>query len=183
MTAPVPREGSSASAERRRSLLNFHWEAEIQGLRFVFEMLKLLEDEDSQINLARLAADEARHLWLVSKEIVDLGGTPMPDSRAHRMRRAQMVRIPKDAAGLLALAVAAKERACNRYTVGCAVEDPALTELRQTIAEDEKSHLAWLKEKLARVGGEPPSPDRVERYLAAEEAIYAAFTAAQPHSS
>jgi rubrerythrin len=182
MTAPVSGESRSVSAERRCSLLNFYWETEIQGLRLVFAMLKQLEDEDSLANLARLAADEARHLWLLSKQIVDLGGAPMPDSRAHRTRRAQMVRIPKDAAELLALAVAAKERAYNRYAVEFPLEDRALTELRRTIGEDEKLHLAWLRGKLARVSGELRSPDCVERYLTAEEAIYAAFTTAQPHS-
>lgn len=117
MSAAVSEERMSASAECRRSLLNFYWEIEIQGLRLAFAMLKQFEDEDSLINLTRLVADEARHVWLLSKKIVDLGGTPMPDSRAHRTRRAQMVRIPKDAAELMALAVAAKERAYNRYTM------------------------------------------------------------------
>jgi len=182
MSAPVSEESMLASAERRRSLLNFYWEIEIQGLRFVFAMLKQLEDEDSLANLTRLAADEARHVWLLSKKIVDLGGTPMPDSRAHRTRRAQMVRIPKDAVELLALAVAAKERAYNRYTMESFLEDPTLSELRRTIGEDEKSHLAWLREKFARVSGEQHSLGRVESYLAAEETVYAAFTTARPHS-
>ena len=182
MSAAVSEERMSASAECRRSLLNFYWEIEIQGLRLAFAMLKQFEDEDSLINLTRLVADEARHVWLLSKKIVDLGGTPMPDSRAHRTRRAQMVRIPKDAAELMALAVAAKERAYNRYTMEFSHEDPMVAELRGSIGEDEKSHLAWLRAKSARVSGEQHRLGRVESYLTAEETIYAAFTTAQPHS-
>lgn len=177
MMATDVRENRSPSAERRCSLLNFYWETEIQGLRLVFAMLKQFEDGDSLNNLSRLAADEARHLWVLSKGIVDLGGAPIADNRAHRTRRSQMVRIPKTAAELLALAAAAKERACSRYAIELPFEDPSLSELRRGIGEDEKSHLAWLKEKLARLGGQPRSPDRIERYLAQEEAIYAAFTA------
>jgi rubrerythrin len=182
MMAPAFEESGPAAAERRCSLLNFYWESEIQGLRLVFAMLKQLEDADSLTNLSRLAADGARHLWLLSKKIVELGGTPMPDSRAHRTRRAGMVRIPKDAAGLLALAVAVKERAYERYASDCPLADPAIAELRRTLGEDEKSHLAWLREKAAGVGGEAHSPGGIARYLMEEEAIYATFTTARSRS-
>jgi len=159
-------------------LLNFYWESKIQGLRLAFTMLRQPEAEDCAADLTRLIADEAKHLWLLSKSIDELGGTPMPDGRAHRTRRSQMARIPKDWAGQLALAVAAKERASSRYTKGFFIEGETLAEPWRTIAEDDKSHLAWLKEKLARFGGKPDWRDRVEDYLTAEETVYAAFTAA-----
>ena len=93
-----------------------------------------------------------------------------------------MVRIPTNANELLSLAVAAKERASARYTIESSFENPALAELRRTICEDEKAHLAWLREKLARVSGEQHSPGRVESFLAAEQVLYTVFTTAQPHS-
>lgn len=159
-------------------LLNFYWETKIQGLRLAFAMLRQAEAEDCVANLTRLVADESKHLWLLSKKIGELGGTPMPDGRAHRTRRAQMARIPKDWAGQLALAVAAKERAYSRYTKEFSTEGEALAEPWRTIAEDDKSHLAWLEEKLARFGGKPDWQARVEDYLSAEETVYAAFTGA-----
>lgn len=161
-------------------LLNFYWETKIQGLRLAFAMLRQPEAEDCIANLTRLVADEAKHLWLLSRKIAELGGTPIPDSRVHRMRRGQMARIPKDWSGQLALAVAAKERACSRYTKEFSSEGATLTEPWRTIAEDDKSHLTWLKERLARFGGKSDWRDRVEDYLSAEETVYAAFTAPPP---
>ena len=74
---------------------------------------------------------------------------------------------------LLSLAVAAKERVSARYTIDLLFENPALAELRRTICEDEKAHLAWLREKLARVKmTKSDSPGRVESYLAAEQVLY-----------
>lgn len=168
------------SAEVRRTLLNFYWESKMQGLRLAFAMLRQPEAEDCAPNLTRLVADEAHHLWLLSKNIAELGGTPMPDGRAHRTRRSQMARVPKDWAGQLALAAAAKKRTYSRYTQECSSEGRKLAEPWGTIAEDDRSNLAWLEEKLAFFGGKPDWRDRVEDYLAAEETMYAAFTAAPP---
>jgi len=182
MMAPVAGEDRLACAGRRCALLHFYWETAIQDLRLTFGMLKQIEDGGAQFDLARMVADEANHLWLLSKRIVDLGCTPMPDSVAHRMRRARMVRIPKNAGELLALAVAAKERAFKRYTIECCAGAPPLTELTQKIADDHRLHLAALRVMLARLGGAPQPSDRTEGYLSAEDALYTAFTTVQPHS-
>jgi rubrerythrin len=164
----------SGSPQKQCALLALHREGENQGLRLVFAMIRNLTDPEARIELARQAADEARHLWLLSRQIAELGRAPLLTHHAQMLRR---VAIPKDSTELLATARAVKERALRRYAACPFWLDTQVVQLRQAIADDEKTHLAWLARRLALGGPAPGSAEKIDSYLEAEEAAYAALAA------
>ncbi len=160
------------SLQKQCALLAFHRWGEIQGLRLLFAMIRHLADADARAELARQAADEARHLWLLSKQIAELDPALLAAQCAGMPRPVALV---NDAAGLLAVAHAVKQRALRRYAARAAWLTPEAVELREAIAADERAHLAWLARRLALSGPASDGPAPLRRYLEAEEAAFAAL--------
>jgi len=158
------------------ALLGLHREAEIQGLRLVFALMRKLSDTDAQIELARQAADEARHLWMLERRLAELRATLSFPARQPMTLRP--LAIGKDSGDTLAAACALKQRALLRYTASLPGLDREAAELREAIAADEKTHLAWFARRLARARPSPDCSPRIERFLEAEDAAFAAVSGA-----
>jgi bacterioferritin (cytochrome b1) len=102
-----------------------------------------LRDGETQSKLARHIADETRHAWLLTRRIVELGGSPRNIGEAGYQRQlGSSIGLPRDVIDLLALTLVAEERALDRYTTGA--EHPAVVFIHQVWAESRRNSLGFL---------------------------------------
>lgn len=159
-------------------VLSYYREAELRGADLLQRLLRKADDPRLQINLTRHLADEARHAWLWTELIYELGGVPAAIRKGYQHHLRQQVGIPSSVFDLLALTHIVEERVQQRYQEHAARpgEDPRTVAVLHTITADEDWHLAWVRQWLAEQesneGGE-----RVEtildRYRALEANAYA----------
>lgn len=159
-------------------LLNYYRAAELHGAGLLQRLLRKTDDPELQIKRTRHLADEARHAWMWTELISELGGVPAAIRKGYQHYLRQQVGIPSSVLDLLALTQVAEERVQQRYREHAARpgEDPRTVAVLQTIVADEDWHVAWvgqwLAEQESNEGGE-----RVEtildRYRALEANAYA----------
>src|SRR5262245_1067271 len=96
-------------------LFSYYRDAELQGAALLLRLVKLMTgDPEAQVQLTRHVADEARHAWLWTKRITDLGGMPMPVTEGYQACIGRRVR-PRTLADLLALTIVVEARSLARY--------------------------------------------------------------------
>lgn len=167
------------ATEKQILVFSFYRDAELRGARLLFNLLGHLKDADGQVKMSRHLADEARHAWLWTKRIADLGGAPILISDGYQRRLGLRTGVPKDIVDLLALTVVVEERALWRYRAHAALPsvDEETLEVLKAVTEDEAWHLAWIERKVRELarneGNEQRAIDALERYRAIDREVWA----------
>lgn len=177
-----PKPGTKEFDQRIR-VMSFYLEAELHGARLLLVMHNHLRDPDSQIKLTRHLADEARHAFLWTKRICDMGGTPQNIADGYQHRLGRRFGVPKDTIDLLALTSVAESRALERYQSHAqqeGVDDNTMAVLK-AVSVDEKWHLAWVDAKMREIAKDRGDEQRAnrarERVRAIEREVWATFVA------
>jgi len=173
--------------EKRILVLSFYREAELHGSKLLLNLMNHLRDGETQSKLARHIADETRHAWLLTRRIVELGGSPRNIGEAGYQRQlGRSIGLPRDVIDLLILTLVAEERALDRYTTQAEhpAVDAATRDVFRAVSADEGWHIAWIRERLfdlaeARSIEEQVISQKIARYKAAEELLYTALLGAE----
>ncbi|MAE94253.1 MAG: hypothetical protein CL910_06290, partial [Deltaproteobacteria bacterium] len=70
-------------------IYSYYRNAEMHGSNLLLRLMRLLKDPVSQVNLTRHLADEARHAWIWTKRIRELGRAPIVVSDGYQVRMGQ----------------------------------------------------------------------------------------------
>lgn len=148
-------------------LLNYYRDAELRGANLLFRLMSHLDDPDSQTKLSLHLADETRHAWLWTKRITDLGGEPAKVADGYQTRIGLRV-VPRSLIDILALTVVVEERSHQRYTehAGRADVDPETHAVLVEVTQDEKWHIAWIRNKLEEIAEREGALDKMNEALA-----------------
>lgn len=157
--------------------LSYFREAEVRGADLLQRLLRQTDDPELQIYLTRQLADEARHIQLLSKLILELGGTLTSSRKGYRHHLHRKAGIPSTILDLLALTQVVEERVQQRYRgyVEWSGEDPRILETLQTIAADEGWHLVRIKDwlrKLEKMAGRTRVAATLDYYRGLEAKAY-----------
>lgn len=164
---------------RLLTVFSFYREAELHGARLLLLMHAHLRDPDSQAKLTRHLADEARHAFLWTQRIADMGAVRLTVSHGYQRRLGVRLGFLRDSIDLLALTSVAETRALERYQNHAAQEglDRNTLEVLKTVRVDETWHLAWVDAKLHEIAESRGDKARAERALermrAIEREVYA----------
>ncbi len=177
----------TTAIESKILVLSFYREAELYGSKLLLNMMNHLRDGETQAKLTRHIADETRHAWLLTRRIVELGGSPRDIGAAGYQRQlGRSVGLPRDVMDLLALTLVAEERALDRYTAQAdnPAVDGATREIFRAVSADEGWHIAWVRERLFDLAYERSIEEqqifqKLARYKAAEEHLYTALLSAE----
>ncbi len=160
---------------------SYYRDAEMHGSHLLLRLLKVLPDPLSQVNLTRHLADEARHAWLWTKRIKEIGRTPMAIRDGYQVRMGQKTGLTRKPLDLLALTIVAENRAVARYTEHMERPDvsEATREVLHAVSKDEIWHIDWVHKKAEQLAEEQGDPglkqEAIERYEAIDRSVLAEF--------
>jgi ferritin-like protein len=167
----------SANPEQRSDpevrLYSYYRDAELRGSNLLYRLLRILPDGESQIALSQHLADEARHAWLWTQRIQELGAAPLPVEDGYQVRIGRRAGLPRHPVDLLALTVVVEQRALKRYHEHLSREGvPERTlEVLRAVSKDEGWHIDWIRRKARELSQAEGEPERFERALARFRAI------------
>ena len=154
------------------TVFSYYRSAELHGAGLLLRLLgRMSEDGAAQVHLTRHVADEARHAWLWTRRISDLGATPVPITLGYQERLGLRIR-PRGVAELLVLSILVERRSLERYKSHAARPDVDAQTRRvlRIITADEAWHVEWLTRKLAEL---PLIPEERRRLDAAVQTFHA----------
>lgn len=163
---------------RMIELMSYYRDAELHGATLLLRLIKLMgDDPDAQVKLAAHLADETRHAWLWTKRINEMGGEPkkIPDGYQTRVGRRT---FPRSILEILALTVVVEERSFARYLEHAENHkpDPETLQVLKDVTDDEKWHMAWIRNKLVEIarkeGDESLGEKAIEKYRAIDAEVY-----------
>jgi len=168
---------------RMLEMLSYYRDAELHGASLLLRLIKMTRDlPDVQVKLTLHVAQETRHAWLWTERIRELDGWPV-DVSGYQARIGTRT-VPRTLVDLLALSIVVETRSLARYTEHAARPDvdPRTAEVLREVTDDEKWHVAWMREELdRRTRDDPAACERVrvlmERYRAIDEQVYAELSA------
>ncbi len=167
-------------------LLSYYRDAELHGAALLLRLIRLMADDpEAQLRLTEQVADEARHAWLWTKHIAELGGAPVPIACGYQARIGKRI-LPRTLADLLALTVVVEARSLARYREHAARPEVAAGTRRvlDAVCADEAWHQSWLEAKLeslaaADAGVRQRIAAIEERYRTIEGEVFADLVAAE----
>jgi bacterioferritin (cytochrome b1) len=168
---------------RMIEMLSYYRDAELHGASLLLRLLKMTRElPEVQVKLTLHVAQETRHAWLWTERIRELGGWPVEVSGYQA--RIGMHIVPRTVVDLLALSIIVETRSLARYTEHAARPDvdARTAEVLRAVTDDERWHVAWMRDELdRRTRNDPVAHERVhalmERYRAIDEQVYAELSA------
>jgi hypothetical protein len=162
-------------------IYSYYRDAEMHGSHLLLRLMRLLRDPASQVNLTRHLSDEARHAWLWTRRIRDLGRAPMRVEDGYQVRMGRRTGMTRDPLDLLALTYVAENRAVARYEEHQKRPDvsPETREVLEAVTGDEFWHIKWIHEKAVEMaeeaGGAELAEESIAHYQEIDRAVLAEF--------
>lgn len=160
--------------ERRNLAWTLSWyrQSELDGALLIGRVVRSASDPELLHALTRHCAEEARHAWLWSETLRELGLAPVRIYRSYQSFYAEKGLLPRSLLEVLAL-THVFERRVDRWFRDEAARRATPEPVRRTIQallRDEEDHLAWVGRWLARRGGEAQA--LLAAYGAVDEKVY-----------
>jgi rubrerythrin len=159
-------------------ICSYYRDAEMRGAFLLMKMMQRVDDPEAVVLFTRHIDDETRHAWMWTKRIRDEGGFPVPVPDGYQRRLGKRLGVPTSIVDLFALTVVVEERSYKRYTEHAASPycDAKTLVILEAVTRDEKWHINWMDEwlaKLAAQSNKPTDPHAVlAHYRAAEEEVF-----------
>lgn len=158
-------------------ILSFYRTSEISGALFFGRLAKSLKPGAIQHDMTKHFSDEALHAWYWTSCIQRLGGQPLKLEDAYQDQYIAAAGMPVNLMEVLAITHVFERRVINQYANHRRVPglDSAVIETLTTIMQDEKWHLQWVRDALAKMEAEY-GKDRiaatVRRFQDADQQVY-----------
>ncbi len=173
-----------AADPRMILLMSYYRDAEIRGASLLLRLISHLPDGESQTKLSLHLADETRHAWLWTKRINDLGASPLRVEDGYQSRIG-LKTIPRSVVDILALTVVVEQRSLDRYIEHAARPniDPETLAVLREVSQDEKWHIAWIKNKMYEIAAAESGPEAgaqradaaIAKYAEIDRQVYASL--------
>jgi hypothetical protein len=159
-------------------MLSFYRTSEISGALFFGRVARTVGPGEVQLDLTRHFADEARHAWCWTECIERLGLKPAKVTGAYQDLYAAVAGVPANLMEVLAATQIFERRAISQYARHLRRPrlDPLIRRTLETIIADERWHLAWVRQALARlkpVYGAGAVDAALARYQATDRQVHA----------
>jgi hypothetical protein len=168
---------SGVLADDELWVLSYYRASELAGALLFGRLARSTSDGELGVFLTEHFAEEARHAWLWTGLIRDLGHVPVRVTETYQSHYSREIGIPATIAEVLLLTRVFEERIYQHFTRH--LERPGTHGLVKatlaTMLEEERGHLHWVGERLARYEAEGMTflPAMGERYREIDRRIYA----------
>ncbi len=163
----------TAGVDAEVLVYSYYRDAELRGSNLIYRLLRILDDDESQMLLSEHLADETRHAWLWTERIREMGSAPVRIQDGYQVRIGQRAGVPRHPVDLLALTVVVEQRALKRYREHLSRKDvPERTlEVLRAVSKDEGWHIDWIRNKAREIAAREGAPERFEQALEKYRAI------------
>src|SRR5215475_13717577 len=162
--------------DRELTLLNFYRASELHGGLILGRLAEHVRDAELILRLTEHSAEEVMHAQLWTETIIAVGGRPRPTSDTYQSRYAAAIGTPTSLVEVLAL-TQVFERGVYRHFVRHLRRPgthPFVQATLRRMLDDERGHLSWVQEWLARQTGARRAaiPSLMRRYTAVDARIH-----------
>jgi len=158
-------------------VLSYYRASELAGALLFGRLARSTHDAELGVFLTEHFAEEARHAWLWTDLIRDLGHVPVRITETYQSRYSREIGIPASMAEVLLLTRVFEERIYAHFTLHLQrpqTPEPVRATL-ETMLDEERGHLQWVGDRLARYESEGMTSLRAlgEQYRETDRRIYA----------
>ncbi len=163
--------------ENHLFLLSYYRTSEISGALFFGRLAKMMRPGPVQMDMTKHFADEAAHAHYWTDAIRRLGHEPLKLRDSYQDQYHEAIGLPANLMEVLAITQVFEKRVINAYARHERIPDldPVVKSTIARIMDDEKWHIAWIKEALQRMEpeyGKDEIERTVRRYWEADKAVY-----------
>ena len=159
-------------------LLSFYRTSEISGALFFGELARSLRPSPIQQDMTRHFADEANHARFWTDCLEKLGAEPLKLPTAYQNQYLAAAGMPANIMEILAITQVFEKRVVAQYSLHA--NSPGVPgvvkETIQTIMDDERWHIQWIREALEGMEdeyGADTIKDTLRRFTLADREVYA----------
>ena len=156
-------------------ILSFYRASELAGAILLGKLALQTGNDRLREPLTEQMAEEARHAWLFTKLIMELGATPLRMTRTYQSEVGRVYGLPSSMLDILCLTQVLEVEVLDHYIRHAQMPNlhPAVRKTLETIIEDERGHVDWIKAELDGYG-QRRGPGRVEAAMRKAERARAA---------
>ncbi len=131
-------------------ILSFYRTSEISGALFFGRLARSMKPGAIQLDMTKHFSDEALHAWYWTSCIEHLGARPLKLNEAYQDQYLAAAGLPANLMEVLAITQIFEKRVIHQYARHRRVPNvpPIVQETLDKIMEDEKWHIAWIREAL-----------------------------------
>ena len=160
---------------RELALLNFYRASELHGGLVLGRLVAHVRDPELILRLTTHSAEEVLHAQIWTETILDVGGRPAPTSDTYQTRYAAAIGSPTSLVEVLALTQVFECGVYRHFMLHLhrPGTHPRVRATLRRMLDDERGHLAWVKEWLDRQTGARAAsvPALIRRYRAVDAII------------
>ncbi len=158
-------------------ILSFYRTSEISGALFFGELARSLRPSAIQQDMTRHFADEANHARYWTDCLEKLGVEPLKLPVAYQNQYLAAAGMPTNLMEILAITQVFEKRVVSQYSLHRESPDvpDIVTETIDTIMEDEKWHIQWIRDALTEMEDEYGADnikDTLRRFTLADREVY-----------
>ena len=153
-------------------VLSYYRASELAGALLFGTLARRTPDSELAVYLTRHFAEEARHAWMWTETIRELGHLPVPIMETYQSQYAREAGIPASMGEVLILTQVFEERIYShfsRHATRPGVQPEVKRTLEVMLAEEE-GHLDWVRKWLEKDGRDYSAVK--QRYREIDERIY-----------
>jgi len=172
-------------SEQELYVLSYYRSCELAGA-LLFGKLALHTTIDKyRIPLTEHSLEEAKHAWLWTKAIKDLGSTPLKITHTYQAEYGKKFGIPENILEIFCLTQVFEKRTLNHFNKHVKLPNthPLIKKVLQKMIDDESGHIGWIRLELDAYS-EENGADKLERMMEnlerMDEQVYAAVAGASP---
>lgn len=165
------------------AVLSFYRSSELAGAVLLGRLALVTSYERIRSPLTEQCAEEARHAWIFTKLITELGGTPLRTTETYQSIVARSFGPPQDIVDILCLTRSLEVATLSHYQGHAALPGlhPLIRAALDEVIEDEVGHVDWVDDELKAAAAER-GQDAIDRAARrAEDATQAAFAELRSH--
>ena len=134
-------------------ILSFYRASELAGAVLLGRIGLMTTNDRIRVPLTEQCAEEAKHAWLFTKLISDLGAVPERMTQTYQSEVGKVLGIPESVLDILCLTQLLEVEALTHYQRHAAMAgiDPRLRETLRVVIEDEEGHVDWVANELEKM--------------------------------
>ncbi len=133
-------------------ILSYYRASELAGSLLFGKLAMYTDIDELRIPLTEQCSEEAKHAWLLTETIHNLGEVPLKITDTFQSEIAKEFGMPRNILEILCLTQVFEERVLDHYINHMNMKglNPRIKQTLQSMIADEEGHVDWIEKELGR---------------------------------